>query len=150
MNQSVNRAARGILVPLLLTSVIASLVVLGVIVAADTAAHATARGYTSSMNASANVRVGPGICARTWQHPHGEHARACRAKGWVIQRHLIINRNGNVWTDVPRCAVEDGHWCYWNARTMGNHRGRSFVQLGRKGTFYSLASINGRRTEGRS
>lgn len=31
---------------------------------------------------------------------------------------------------LPPCAFEDSSWCYWNAATMGNGSGRSFIALG--------------------
>ena len=31
---------------------------------------------------------------------------------------------------LPPCATEDSANCYWNARTMGNGQGRSFIDLG--------------------
>lgn len=77
-----------------------------------------------------------------WNTVHSAEAQRCRDKGWVIHEHLLINRNGNAWTDLPPCTTEDSRRCYWNARTMGNGHGQSFVQLGKKGTFYSLKSIN--------
>lgn len=30
------------------------------------------------------------------------------------------------------CATEDSHDCYWDAKTMGNGKGRSFVDKGGK------------------
>ena len=124
-----------------LSGAVAALVVLGVIVAADEAAHAVT-GQVKSMNVT--PYPGKDVCAQLWEHPHTREAQACRDKGWVIQRHLIVNRNNNAWTDLRKCPTEDSERCYWNARLRGNHRGHSFVQLGRKGTFY-VRSINGRR-----
>lgn len=31
---------------------------------------------------------------------------------------------------MPPCVTEDSTGCYWNAQTMGNGEGRSFVALG--------------------
>lgn len=31
---------------------------------------------------------------------------------------------------MPPCLSEDSTGCYWNARTMGNGEGRSFVAIG--------------------
>jgi hypothetical protein len=31
---------------------------------------------------------------------------------------------------IPPCATEDSHDCYWDAATMGNGHGRSFVAIG--------------------
>lgn len=31
---------------------------------------------------------------------------------------------------LPPCAFEDSTWCYWDASTMGNGSGRSFIALG--------------------
>lgn len=30
--------------------------------------------------------------------------------------------------DTP-CLTEDSTWCYWNAQTMGNGQGRSFIAI---------------------
>lgn len=36
-----------------------------------------------------------------------------------------------LWTAaLPPCVTEDSRNCYWNARTMGNGGGKSFVDLG--------------------
>ena len=46
-------------------------------------------------------------------------------------------------TTLPPCPTEDsvGHDCYWNARTMGNGQGRSFVSV--DGRVFYLAPAGG-------
>jgi len=36
---------------------------------------------------------------------------------------------------LPPCPTEDSHDCYWDARTMGNGEGRSFIDEGGSQTF---------------
>jgi hypothetical protein len=31
---------------------------------------------------------------------------------------------------MPTCTTEDSSNCYWDAKTHGNHQGRSFVDVG--------------------
>lgn len=33
-------------------------------------------------------------------------------------------------TTLPPCQTEDSSNCYWNAQTMGNGNGSSFIDLG--------------------
>lgn len=86
-----------------------------------------------------------GTCREAWQEPFSPGADDCRQRGWTITRHLLINpHNVRAWTDFEACEFEDSTRCFWNARTRGNHHGRSFVNHGNLGTFYGMDYINGR------
>ena len=36
---------------------------------------------------------------------------------------------------IPPCATEDSDNCYWNAETMGNGKGQSFIVINGKVTY---------------
>lgn len=84
-------------------------------------------------------------CWEQMPTPGSQVARACRERGWTITRHLSISPDGRARTDFGPCRAEDSRRCYWNARTMGNGRGDSFVNHGKLGMFYGLTRINGQR-----
>lgn len=95
-----------------------------------------------SMNQSMNGR--PITCHAAYIAPHSQPARDCRRQGWSVMAHLSVSPDDRAFTDWEPCAAEDSRRCYWNARTMGNGRGHSFVDAGHNGTFY-VHRINGHR-----
>jgi hypothetical protein len=36
---------------------------------------------------------------------------------------------GAYWVHEHPCEYEDSEWCYWNASTMGNGQGQSFIRV---------------------
>jgi len=68
-------------------------------------------------------------------------AKQCRVKGWTVTKTTVINRRMWARTILGPCPTEDSRRCYWNAMTQGNGEGRSFIQLGHKGTF-TVVKIN--------
>jgi hypothetical protein len=73
-----------------------------------------------------------GGCDEAWQAPHSEGADACRAHGWTVRSHLVIDPHRVVrMSSLISCGVEDASDgtvpCSWNfGSTDGNGRGLSF------------------------
>lgn len=72
-----------------------------------------------------------GGCDEAWQAPTSDGAKHCRSHGWTVRSRVVIGPSGWVHVNrLPACKYEDSVGCYWNAATMGNGDGRSFVTLG--------------------
>lgn len=131
----------GTVVRLALATIAVGAAVTGALVATGDPAQSVAQ----SADGSANQHV---ACDRIWFHSHtvADEDR-CRDNGWKVRPLYVISATGDrMWSGVGPCPTEDSRHCYWNARRRGNHRGESFVQLGRLGTFTGLVEINGRRS----
>lgn len=48
------------------------------------------------------------------------------ATGAPVAPVAVVAPVANGYT-FPPCATEDSQWCYWDATSRGNRRGRSFV-----------------------
>lgn len=88
-----------------------------------------------------------GSCWAQGEHPQSERAYRCQVRGWRIARHVVVNPHGVVRTKVRPCSTdegEEGRSCYWNARTMGNGRGVSYVYIAADDdVWYGIVRING-------
>lgn len=74
-----------------------------------------------------------GGCNEAWQAPHSDGARQCRADGWTVSRHLVLNPHDVVmFTDLHECRYEDGSGqrprCVWFGDYMGNGHGLSYAE----------------------
>lgn len=112
-------------------------------------------GACLTVAGQANAEVIQSQCDDLWMHSDQMTDPVavedmCRDRGWRIGWRYNLSPNGNrMWTGVKPCANDEivpGESCYWNARTMGNHRGHSFVHLGHLGVFTGLHHINGHRS----
>jgi len=81
-----------------------------------------------------------GGCDEAWQAPHSVGAKWCRSHGWIVRPRIVVGPHGHVrFRTMPKCITEDGSYlrrngtvgyqrhCFWNARTMGNGRGSSYI-----------------------
>lgn len=123
--EPVNGFARGILVAVAVTGMAVALVLGGCeAVKADPVNRAES-------SRTGEVTAQPyGGCWEGALYTDSQGAQDCRDLGWTMRRHLIVNPHGVAWTDLPRCATEDGARCRWNAGRMGNRHGQSFVNVG--------------------
>jgi hypothetical protein len=143
VGRSVGRRA-GSAARLALATIAVGAAVAGALIATGDGAQSAGGSADGSANGPANQHV---ACDRIWFHGHtvADEDR-CRDNGWKVRPLYVISATGDrMWTGVGPCPTEDSRRCYWNARRRGNHRGHSFVQLGRLGTFYGLVEINGRK-----
>lgn len=90
------------------------------------------------------AHANPAPCVTAHTHLHSETAALCREDGWTVRAHLVINpRNIVRWTSFPKCRQEDSPNCRWNARTMGNGIGDSFVIKGHRDARYRVWWVDG-------
>lgn len=59
----------------------------------------------------------------------------------VAHRRVFLELNNGAAYIMRPCRYEDSHGCYWNARTRGNHAGRSFVNVRGDVLFLTRATI---------
>lgn len=73
-----------------------------------------------------------GGCDEAWQAPRSEGAEHCREHGWTVRKRFVLTPSSRVATirRLKPCEYEDSMNCYWNARSMGNGRGDSFIVIG--------------------
>lgn len=72
-----------------------------------------------------------GGCKEAWQAPRSTGADHCRDHGWTVRKRFVIGPAGVVrFISLRPCPTEDSGDCYWNARTMGDGRGDSFIIKG--------------------
>lgn len=53
----------------------------------------------------------------------------------VYPGHTYVVLNNGATFDMITCEVEDGRNCFWNSHTLGNGRGRSFVDIKGKAVY---------------
>ena len=75
-----------------------------------------------------------GGCDEAWQAPHSQGADDCRALGWTVRPRFVLSPKDRVkYLDLRPCEQEDSDGpCYWNAQTMGNGEGDSFIIRGER------------------
>lgn len=72
-----------------------------------------------------------GGCDEAWQAPRSIGATHCREHRWIVRPRVVIDPKGWVRAmRLPPCRAEDEIRCYWDAKTMGNGVGDSFVWVG--------------------
>lgn len=85
-----------------------------------------------------NPPVGWLACQSAHAEPYSWVGRECKERGWIVRPRVVLspeNRVAYMW--LPLCKSEDDHGpCLWDAGTMGNKHGRSFVALNHAGRFY--------------
>jgi len=77
-----------------------------------------------------------GGCKEARLYSQSDGAAWCRAHGWIVRPRALVGPVGHIYyMDLRPCHYEDGsrpgdrqqRHCFWNAGTMGNRRGHSFI-----------------------